>query len=98
MSTIDIGHGVQIEILRSSLAGGAVVGLDYTHPGKDRPCAGFLYFDTPKVREVFEPSPGAMWTVEQDEPLTLSPSLLCRACGHHGWIRDGRWVPAGSEA
>lgn len=33
--------------------------------------------------------------------LTLSPSILCRLgsaaveeCGFHGWVRDGKWVPA----
>lgn len=34
------------------------------------------------------------WTSVSREPLTLSPSLLCRACGRHGWIRGGAWVPA----
>jgi hypothetical protein len=34
------------------------------------------------------------WEVVQEEPLTLSPSLACRHCSHHGWIRDGKWVPA----
>lgn len=29
-----------------------------------------------------------------DGTLTLDPSLLCRACGDHGWVRDGRWVKA----
>jgi hypothetical protein len=31
------------------------------------------------------------WTVEQKEPLTLSPSIACD-CGLHGWIRNGQWV------
>ena len=30
------------------------------------------------------------WDVLNDDPLTLSPSLLCH-CGDHGWIRDGKW-------
>jgi len=34
------------------------------------------------------------WNVESTEPLTLSPSLLCRLCGDHGFIRAGRWVRA----
>ncbi len=34
------------------------------------------------------------WTVESWEPLTLSPSLLCTACGDHGFVRGGRWVAA----
>lgn len=30
------------------------------------------------------------------DPLTISPSLLCpdSGCGFHGYIRDGKWVPA----
>jgi hypothetical protein len=34
------------------------------------------------------------WTVQSTDPITLSPSLLCSACGEHGFIRDGKWVPA----
>jgi len=40
------------------------------------------------------------WTMEQREPLTLSPSILCRTQyegredGVHGFVRAGRWVPA----
>jgi hypothetical protein len=29
-----------------------------------------------------------------DEGLTIVPSVLCRTCGLHGWIRDGKWVIA----
>lgn len=34
------------------------------------------------------------WTVILEEPLTLTPSILCRSCGSHGWIEGGRWRPA----
>ena len=34
------------------------------------------------------------WTVTQNEPLTISPSILCGNCGVHGWIREGKWVKA----
>lgn len=47
----------------------------------------------------FEPKPPrwiclstTVHTVEQENPLTLSPSLLMRCCGMHGFIRDGKWV------
>lgn len=49
---------------------------------------------------LFESAPahlsGARWTVEDpdEEHLTLSPSVVCRTCGHHGFVRAGRWVPA----
>lgn len=34
------------------------------------------------------------WHVESQDPLTLTPSIVCRRCGEHGWIRNGAWVPA----
>lgn len=33
------------------------------------------------------------WQVTSWEPLTVTPSLLCH-CGDHGFITDGKWVPA----
>lgn len=32
--------------------------------------------------------------IEQRDPLTISPSILCPDCGTHGFIRARRWVPA----
>lgn len=37
--------------------------------------------------------PGANHELVSREPLTIMPSLLCH-CGEHGWIRDGKWIPA----
>lgn len=34
------------------------------------------------------------WKVESWDPLTLSPSIHRLECGCHGFIREGRWVPA----
>lgn len=47
-------------------------------------------------------SAGARWlamgtglhTVHSRDPWHLEASLLCPECGLHGWIRDGKWVPA----
>lgn len=64
-----------------------------THPRKDgQPgeCLSGISFDLPETRPHF--AERAMWQVESWEPLTLSPSLLCRVCGDHGFIRHGRWV------
>lgn len=52
-------------------------------------CKSFLMFDHAGPQW-----PGEKWHVESWEPLTISPSLLCRACGDHGFIRGGKWVPA----
>lgn len=32
--------------------------------------------------------------IVREDPLTVEGSLLCRSCGTHGFVRDGRWVPA----
>lgn len=47
-----------------------------------------------EVSRELHPSPRARWTVEEWEPLTLRESLLCRACGLHGFIKHGRWIKA----
>lgn len=41
-----------------------------------------------------DPGGRAVWQVETWEPLTISPSVLCRRCGHHGFIRNGLWEAA----
>lgn len=32
------------------------------------------------------------WRMEQENPLTISPSLLCMTCGSHIFIRNGKAV------
>lgn len=56
-------------------------------------CVGFIPFEGRAWANAFHGKIDT-WRVEQDEPLTLSPSLLCRACGDHGFVRDGKWVRA----
>lgn len=34
------------------------------------------------------------WSIASRDPLTLMPSIDCRACPLHGWFREGRWVAA----
>lgn len=38
--------------------------------------------------------PGQRWTLINFDPLTIAPSVLCRACGDHGFVRESRWDPA----
>jgi hypothetical protein len=37
---------------------------------------------------------GPRWQLRQKDPLTITPSIHCQTCGLHGFITDGRWVPA----
>jgi hypothetical protein len=88
---LDLGHDVQLDF--EGWADHERARFDYTHPrpeGNGR-CAGGGWLDLPGVAEAFPGAP--RWTVEAWEPLTLSPSLLC-GCGHHGFVRNGAWVPA----
>jgi hypothetical protein len=36
----------------------------------------------------------AVWTIEQQDPLTLSPSIQCECGGQHGHVQNRKWVPA----
>jgi len=82
---IDLGHGVRV---RFRDLDGEKTGLEYEHPCKTEGPSWI-----PFAGRACETVPDACWTVESEQPLTLSPSLLCRTCGHHGFIRDGKWVP-----
>lgn len=65
--------------------------IEHTAPSGE-PCRSAATF-AGEVQAQIEPNKPT-WSVESWEPLTLSPSLLCRGCGDHGLIRSGRWVPA----
>lgn len=83
---VDIGHGVEIDIrwLPDQDHAERPEGIDYWHTcsnGKRR--IGWLPLNTPKG-----------WTLVQREPLTISPSVLCPVCNHHGHIKNGKWEPA----
>jgi len=88
-----IGDGEEIAMIVDTRD--RFVGLYHRHAGADdgEPCMGSIYFDVEWVRSSAAFSNYAKWTVESWEPLTVSPSLLC-SCGHHGFIRGGKWITA----
>jgi len=51
---------------------------------------GFVLFDIPANAADARPK----WQISSWDPLTISPSLLQRDCGDHGFIREGKWVRA----
>lgn len=55
-------------------------------------CCGFITLDTPDARRVFPKH--KVWTVDQEDPLTINPSIMCLRCGDHGSIFQGKWVKA----
>ena len=56
------------------------------------PCKSHIYFDVPGVDAIT--TEAHRWQVQSLDPLTVSPSLLCRRCGDHGWVTNGAWIPA----
>jgi len=57
-------------------------------------CCGAWYLRIPMYKgQPAAPTNVDIWQLASKEPLTLSPSFLCH-CGHHGFIRDGKWVQA----
>ena len=103
---IDIGHDHTMEYTRwapdrelnpqyANVPDVEKLGVLITHKKKDgSPCASHASFDCEVSRTIFKDR--AIWQVISWEPLTLSPSILCLAegCGDHGFIREGKWVPA----
>lgn len=63
--------------------------IDWHYNKQDNLCEGSVLFDVPSA---YVNENHTTWTVESFDPLTLSPSLLCTVCGHHGYIREGKWV------
>lgn len=106
MNDMDLGHGHTARFFEwapdrdlnpqyANMPDVPRAGLLVEHPMASAPgemCKSAIHFDLPETRHLV--SDRARWQVESWEPLTLSPSLLCRRCGDHGFIRGGVWVPA----
>lgn len=65
--------------------------LEYHRDPTGEWCGGFLSRLGSRI-QVEDGRPA--WMVVLEEPLTLTPSVLCTTCGSHGWVVEGRWVPA----
>jgi hypothetical protein len=79
----DLGHGVRAQVRR---IGDVIHGVAYWHTCNGRP-------DSEDFVSVKPEWPDG-WDLLSEDPLTLSPSLLCTACQHHGFIREGKWIQA----
>jgi hypothetical protein len=86
---VDIGSGTTITLNEYD---GEIVGLTEGHTDQNgNPCFGFVAF---KHTRWVDNANRPQWTIESAKPLTLTPSILCRTCGKHGYIREGKWVNA----
>lgn len=87
------GHELDIDTQRDSPLDAAHLGLINWHKTPAGAwCAGTIYFDREEGHELFREN-RHWWRIASWEPLTLSPSLRCTACGDHGFIRNGKWIP-----
>jgi hypothetical protein len=91
----EINLGDNHRIVFSGYEGEKRVGGNVLHPPVEGKCdgQGWIAFEGRSWARAFN-GKIATWKVESDEPFTISPSILCRACGDHGFIRDGKWVRA----
>lgn len=83
---------------------GNTIGLIEHHPkGPDaRPgalyCGGYVAWVAAEAQAVDRPYTARHQLLAggpgDEQSLTVAPSLACRTCPSHGFIRDGRWIPA----
>jgi hypothetical protein len=98
----DLGDGHSFVWLQNQA--GQTIGLIEHHPkGPDATpgalyCGGYVAW-VPEAEQQSTPA----WTARHqllagcpgdEAALTIAPSLACRHCPSHGWIRDGRWQSA----
>ena len=96
---LDLGHDHYAKgCLRAGDDSDTVIGFHVLHRKGPKPiatfgdsawCMGGITLDVPEAAGLA----GARWTLVAYDPLTVAPSFLCD-CGDHGFIRDGKWVPA----
>lgn len=91
---LDLGCGVYFQPTTAAWAEGEVVGGIVWHTSSIGVIHGgsitFRHGPNENERERARPT----WNVVSLDPLTLTPSVLDPETGLHGFIADGRWLPA----
>lgn len=93
----ELDLGDEHRIVFAEYGGEKRVGGNVMHPPVEGKCSGngwVAFAGRAWARKFSGTGDFQSWQVESEEPLTLSPSILCRGCGDHGHIRDGKWVKA----
>lgn len=91
---IDLGDGHRIVF--SEYQGEKRVGANVLHPPVKGKCdgQGWIAFENTAWSRQFTMPAIVTWKVESQEPFTVTPSIYCRLCGDHGFIRNNRWERA----
>jgi hypothetical protein len=85
---IDLGSGVTADFFRTPPeAAGPPHGLRLYHPkpNRDESCQVNFYFTG-------HGDGRPTWTLESEEPLTLTELVVCPSCGLVGRVTAGEWV------
>ncbi len=88
---LDIGDGHKIVV--NEYQGETAGVVEYHRKADGDWCSGWVAFAGSKWAAHFQEKI-ISWQVISRDPLTLSPSILCRACGNHGFIENGKWKSA----
>ena len=83
--TVDIGHGHRVRFYRDE-NGAPRLWVFHDCPGfpqHGERCGSYIPLTGPKP-----------WRLVSEDPLTIEPSIHFTDCGDHGFIRNGKWVPA----
>lgn len=87
---VDIGHGVTAGEFRYEEGGQLHIAYQHEcNANADDPFDRIAFSAVP----VSEAGSARDWKLESLSPLTISPSLLCMSCQHHGFIKESKWVP-----
>lgn len=88
---LDLGND---HVARFAYYEGEIAGCNIKHKRKDgADCDGWVPWNGRAWLRSFNGKVEG-WDVLSEDPLTLSPSVLCRMCGDHGFVRQGKWVEA----
>lgn len=94
---VDIGHGLTAALRlaeglqeHTGVADGVPVGVLLTHACAAR--GGQVVQDFIPINAAV--SAREPWVLVSSDPITLQPSVHYTCCGVHGFVTDGRWVPA----
>jgi hypothetical protein len=89
---IDLGHDHRYEpVIYKDVVSGA--NIMHKKPDGSDCVGGFIAFKNRPWADQFGDSIEA-WDVISEDPITLSPSVLCTQCQDHGFIQNGKWVVA----
>lgn len=77
--------------------GSVFIGIHEHHRREDGSwCGGYVQFENVPEAHFADVKYGTQsrHMLVSESPLTIAPSLACRTCPSHGFVRDGKWVDA----